>query len=132
MINISRSQEEAVSAALTDIRNVRLLFDANSTGIDRRSYMEDVMKCNECMRENSTNAKQKKAVSSAVTDIWKVRRLLETDTIPSRERSLAMTKLDEATFWIKAIPYDIGEHGTLDDAFQLKQDLPTFGLNDFD
>jgi hypothetical protein len=129
MINIARSQEEAVPAAMTDIRNVRLLFETNSTGIDRRRYMEDVMKANERMRGSYAYVKQERAVTSAVTDIWQVRRRLETDTPPSRERSLAMTKLDEAAFWIKSIPY---EKESWDDAFQLKQDLPVFGLNDFD
>ncbi len=50
---------------------------------------------------------KQEAVSAAVTDIWNVRRLLETKTRPCRERSLALTKLDEATFWIKSIPYEM-------------------------
>lgn len=100
--------------------------------MDTNTTREDISNSIHKSKGDYAKSKQEEAVSAAVTDIWNVRRLLETKTRPCRERSLAMTKLDEAVFWIKSIPYDIGEKGSWDDAFQPKQDLPVFGLNDFD
>mgnify|MGYP003320868234 CR=1 FL=1 len=44
-----------------------------------------------------------------VGDIYAVRREVEKTYPPSRERSLALTKLDEAALWIKATPLEVHE-----------------------
>ena len=42
--------------------------------------------------------------TALVGDIYQIRRALEKEAPSCRERSLAITKLDEATFWLKEIP----------------------------
>lgn len=43
-----------------------------------------------------------------VGDIYTVRREVEKTYPPSRERSLVLTKLDEATMWLRSIPIEVG------------------------
>lgn len=58
----------------------------------------------------STDDEAKKDPSTKILgDLYEVRKELEASYPPSRERSLAMTKLDEAALWIRATPLEVYE-----------------------
>lgn len=44
-------------------------------------------------------------VQNSVADIYHIRRSLEKNAPKCHERTIALDKLDEAAYWIKAIPY---------------------------
>lgn len=50
---------------------------------------------------------QIKADSSIVTDIYLARRRIVSEIPDCREKSLALTKLDEATFWLTSVPVEM-------------------------
>lgn len=50
---------------------------------------------------------QIEANSSIVTDIYLARRRIESEMPDCWEKTLALTKLDEATFWLKSIPVEM-------------------------
>lgn len=50
---------------------------------------------------------QERVVREAVSKLYEIRRNLEKDIPNSRERSLSITKIDEAAMWIKQIPVKI-------------------------
>lgn len=51
--------------------------------------------------------KQVSTMNDCVSDIYMIRRKIQKELPDEWERMLALSKLDEAAFWIKSIPVDM-------------------------
>lgn len=54
-------------------------------------------------------AKREDPTPKILGDIYMIRRRVEKSYSSGRERSLVLTKLDEAAMWLKTIPVEVGE-----------------------